>query len=92
MFNSVIILLKCTSRVVRRIYIDTLDLTGKLLLQCFQRQQIISEDQSIIENAIQSTEHLITESWALKRAMEAGQTSIVAGVYDVKSGLFQLLT
>ena len=48
--------------------------------------------QSIIENAIQSTEHLITESWALKRAMEAGQTSIAAGVYDVKTGLFQLLS
>lgn len=47
--------------------------------------------QSIIENAIQSTEHLVTESWALRRAMETGQTSIAAGVYDVKTGLFQLL-
>ena len=47
--------------------------------------------QSIVENALQSTEHLLTESWALKRAMEAGQTSIAAGVYDVKTGLFQLL-
>src|SRR5688572_8864501 len=44
--------------------------------------------QSIIENAIQSTEHLVTESWALRRAMETEQTSIAAGVYDVKTGLF----
>jgi carbonic anhydrase len=47
--------------------------------------------QSIVENALQSMEHLIAESWALKRAMETGQTSIATGIYDVHSGEFSLV-
>lgn len=47
--------------------------------------------QSIVENALQSMEHLISESWAVKRALETGQTSIAVGVYDVHSGQFELV-
>ena len=48
--------------------------------------------QSIVENALQSMEHLISESWAVKRAMKTGQTSIAVGVYDVHSGRFDLVS
>lgn len=47
--------------------------------------------QSIVENALQSQEQLISESWSLQRAMEEGRTSIAAGVYDVRTGLFSLI-
>jgi carbonic anhydrase len=53
-----------------------------------------SEDlfyRSVVENALQSQEHLEADSWSLRRAMEAGQTSIVSGVYDVHTGEFRLL-
>ncbi len=43
---------------------------------------------SVVENARLSREHLITESWALQRAMEAGETAIIAGLYDVHTGEF----
>ena len=46
---------------------------------------------SIVENAVQSTEQLLAESWALRRAMEAGLTSIAAGVYDVRTGQFEIV-
>ena len=46
---------------------------------------------SILENARHSAEQLTSESWNLQRAMESGQTSIAAGYYDVKTGLFEVL-
>lgn len=46
---------------------------------------------SVLENARHSMEQLIAESWSLRQAMEAGQTSIAAGVYDVETGKFELL-
>lgn len=47
--------------------------------------------QSVIENARFSAEQLLSESWSLKRAIEADQTSLVAGVYDVVTGEFALV-
>lgn len=47
--------------------------------------------QSVVENALQSKEQLIAESWSLQRAMAEGRTDIAAGVYDVHTGRFDLL-
>lgn len=47
---------------------------------------------SILENARHAAEQLTSESWNLQRAIEAGQTSIAAGYYDVRTGLFEVLS
>lgn len=47
--------------------------------------------ESVKENARLSTEDLISQSWAVKRALEEGRTSIVTGYYDVHTGQFNLI-
>lgn len=46
---------------------------------------------SVLENARYSTEQLSEESWSLKQAAEAGQSSIASGYYDVRTGIFELV-
>lgn len=48
--------------------------------------------ESIRENARYAREQLMAESWNLKRAIAEGKTDIVASVYDVYSGEFELIT
>lgn len=47
--------------------------------------------QSVVENALLSSEQLLEQSWSLQRAIEEDRTSILTGVYDVWSGSFDLL-
>ncbi len=52
MFHPVIVVFKSRTRVIRRINIDTLNFTRKLLLQCLERQQVVTKYQPIIEDII----------------------------------------
>lgn len=52
MLDAVIVMLKRTPRVVRRIDVDTLHLPRKLRLQRLQRlqrQQVVAKDQPVVE-------------------------------------------
>ena len=44
MLNAVIVIIKCLTSIERWIDVNSLHLARKLLLQCFQRQQIIAEN------------------------------------------------
>jgi hypothetical protein len=54
MFKTVIVMLKRAARVVRGIDIDALDSAHKLLLEGFQCQEIVAEDETVIENIVVS--------------------------------------
>lgn len=50
MLYTIVIMLKCTTRVVRRIYKNTLHLPRILLLERLERQQVIPKNQLVVEN------------------------------------------
>lgn len=52
MFDSVVIVLKCRLRIIRWINKHTLHLPRVFLLQRFEREQIVPEDQLVIEEVI----------------------------------------
>ncbi len=52
MFNTIVIVLKCGTGIIRRIDKNTFDLSGKALLQSLQRQQVVPEDEPVIENIV----------------------------------------
>jgi hypothetical protein len=52
MLHPIIIMFKSTARVIWRINKNALNLPRELLLQRFQRKEVISEDQPIIENVM----------------------------------------
>ena len=52
MFKSIIIMVKSISGIVRWVNIDTLDFSCKILLQSFERKQIISMDEHIVEYVV----------------------------------------
>ena len=52
MLQSVVIIIKRHSRVVRRINKNTLHLPRVILLQRFQREEIVPEDQFVIKEVV----------------------------------------
>ena len=52
MLHPVVVMGKSTAGVVRRIDKHALDLTGKLLLQGLQGQEVVAEDQPVVETII----------------------------------------
>ncbi len=52
MLQSIVIVLERTPCVLGRIDEDALHLPGELLLQRFQRQQVIAEDQPVVEDVV----------------------------------------
>ncbi|BBA34071.1 uncharacterized protein sS8_2119 [Methylocaldum marinum] len=50
MFQSIVVVSKGAARVVGRIDEHTFDLASEFLLQGFERQQVVPEDQPVIEN------------------------------------------
>lgn len=49
MLDSIVILLKCATRIIGWINEDALDLSGVFGLQSFESQQVITEDQLVIK-------------------------------------------
>lgn len=47
MLKTIIIMLKCSPSIVRRVNVNTLDLPGILLFKGFQGQQIVAMDEHI---------------------------------------------
>jgi carbonic anhydrase len=47
--------------------------------------------ESVRQNALLAKEQLLSDCWDLQRAVAERRTEIVAGVYDVYSGLFSVL-
>jgi carbonic anhydrase len=47
--------------------------------------------QSVIETTLQSAETLRSESYAVRRALEAGTIDIISALYDVHTGVVELL-
>jgi len=47
--------------------------------------------QAVIENALQTVNELKGDSYAVRRAMDEGKIEIVAAVYDVFTGLVEVL-
>ena len=54
MFQIVIVMLKCRTGIIRRIYIDALNLSGVFAFQRFQRQQVIPVNQHILAARVRS--------------------------------------
>ena len=54
MFDTIVVMFESATGVVRRIYINAPDFSSELLLQRFKREQVVSEDQSIIEDVVLS--------------------------------------
>jgi hypothetical protein len=52
MLNTIVVMRKSTPCVIRRINVNTLDLTSELLFECFQCQEVIAKDESVIENIV----------------------------------------
>jgi hypothetical protein len=52
MLHAVVVVLERASGVVGRIDKDALDLPGKLLLDGFNREQVVSKDESIVEPVV----------------------------------------
>jgi hypothetical protein len=52
MRDPIVIMSECRARVVRRIDVDTLDLPAEILFECFEGQEVIAEDQSVVKNVI----------------------------------------
>ena len=52
MFNSVFVVREGRPRVVRRIDVDAFDLPRELLLQRLQREEVVAEDQTVVENVM----------------------------------------
>ena len=50
--DSIIVVRERRARVVRRIDIDALDLSGELLLQRLERKQVVAEDEPVIEDVV----------------------------------------
>ena len=49
MFNSVIIMLERTTRIVRWVDVDALDFASELLLERLEGEEIVAEDEAVIE-------------------------------------------
>jgi hypothetical protein len=49
MLQSIVIMLKSTSRVVRRIDVNALHLPGELLFQRLESEQIVPADEPVVE-------------------------------------------
>lgn len=49
MLNSIVVVLERRPCIVRRVDEHALHLARKLLFECFQRQQVVAEDQAIVE-------------------------------------------
>ena len=54
MLNTIIVLLKGTARIIRRVYKDTLNLPGELLLKGFEGEKVIAEDEAVIKKIMVS--------------------------------------
>lgn len=47
--------------------------------------------QSVVENALLTTNELKNQSFAVRRAVDAGEIAIISAIYDVHTGLVELL-
>lgn len=47
MLNAIIVVLECISSIIWRIDVDTFDFAGEILLQGFEREQVIAMDKHI---------------------------------------------
>ena len=54
MFQIIIVMLKCRTGIIRRIYVDALHLSGVFALQCFQRQQVVPVNQHVLGIRVRS--------------------------------------
>jgi hypothetical protein len=52
MLHTVIIVFKCTARVERRIDVNALDLSSELLLEGFERKEVVAENEAAIEKVV----------------------------------------
>jgi hypothetical protein len=52
MFDSVVVMLKSGTCIVRRVNIDALDLAGELLFERFEGKKVVTEDEAVIEKVV----------------------------------------
>jgi len=49
MLNTIVVVLECLPRVERRVDVNALDATGKLLLKSSERQEVVTVNEPIVE-------------------------------------------
>ena len=52
MFHTVVVMCERGTRVVWRINEHAFDLACKLLLQCFEREEVVAKDQAVIKQVV----------------------------------------
>ena len=66
-----------------------------VVLAAVNRAQSLNPDDlyiaSVEENAKQTVEHLVRDSYTVRSAIQNGTTSILGGVYEMKTGLVRIL-
>jgi hypothetical protein len=50
MFYAVIVVFKGTAGIVGRVYVDTFYFVGKFLLQGFEGEEVIAENEAVVED------------------------------------------
>src|SRR6266849_421513 len=90
MFQGIIIVLKRTSCVIRRINVDTLDLASELLLQRFQGKEVVAKDETIVEKVVVGD-----AVWGVVRLLRIFQQDArlqLGPVFFANPGEFELLS
>ena len=69
MLQAIVIVIKCGSGVVWRIYENAFDLAGKLLFKGFEREQVVAENEALIEQVVVShaVRRVVGPLWILKQ-------------------------
>ena len=68
MLNPIIVMTERRSRIVRRVDENTFDLTGELLFECFEGEEVVTEDETVIEKVVIS--HAVRRVIGLFRVFE----------------------
>ncbi|GHV74635.1 hypothetical protein AGMMS49940_19370 [Spirochaetia bacterium] len=49
MFYAIVIMFKCATSIVGRVYVDTFYFAGKFLFQGFEGEEVVAEDEAVVE-------------------------------------------